>query len=759
MGKDPRQGEDPKPGSTGTKVPRWLTGYWKAWLRLRDHVHALKPCRVAILLVLAGLAFLLLASQGEDVARALAERSTNDGLSSEAYFFFAATLAWSMSAWYWARTMLSLRLPGMGLVSRRSQGVRIWTPRLLGFFAALGVAAAFHKAEIGYDANEHPEVTKLLHFYGSWCAAGAFAFLIFVSVRRAFARALYRVLEFEPLNLPRAREEHHGTLRLRQLGRLTRWILFGTILAAAILFLLMVAAVQDVAPILGSAAIVLFAAAGWIAVGSALDYAGMRFHLPVFSALLVTAVVFSAWNDNHAVRTLADGQPEKRLGLRASLAEWMDRNKAAFAGGEAVPLFVVDAEGGGIRAAYWTVTVLGEIQNRHPSFANHVFSLSGVSGGSLGAAVFVALLNESRHSAESRGRAAPLDIKTTGQQILGEDFLSPAVAAILYPDLAQRFFPVAVPAFDRATTLEQSWERAWQKHVQGSRNRMSEPFDRLWQESSQWTPALLLNATWVETGKRIIASNMRVAAGVRREDFVDVEDANAFFAPRAIALSTAAHMSARFTYVSPAGTLQRHGKTYGRVVDGGYFENSGATTTLAILQTIEQLQLADKDPRWKQVVPYVIHISNDPVDPNHTDDSLGAAPDNPYIRPSDFLNEVLSPLNALLSTRSARGYYARESAAWAVSHDHYLHFGLCRSSTNVPLGWVLSRITRQRMDDQLANGKPCGNDVNNPVFNNPQKLARIAELFPAPAPGKVIELPVVDRTPGKSTPSVRTSTR
>ena len=59
-----------------------VTRWWEAWLRLRERVHALKPCRVAILLVLAGLAFLLLASQGEDVARALAERGAHIGLGA-----------------------------------------------------------------------------------------------------------------------------------------------------------------------------------------------------------------------------------------------------------------------------------------------------------------------------------------------------------------------------------------------------------------------------------------------------------------------------------------------------------------------------------------------------------------------------------------------------------------------------------------------------------------------------------------------------
>ena len=166
------------------------------------------------------------------------------------------------------------------------------------------------------------------------------------------------------------------------------------------------------------------------------------------------------------------------------------------------------------------------------------------------------------------------------------------------------------------------------------------------------------------------------------------------------------------------------------MVDGGYFENSGATTTLAILQTIDQL--AETDPSWNQVERYVIHISNEPIDPRFANDSLARAPDNPNIRPQDLLTEALSPLSALLTTRSARGYYARESAAWAVTHPHYLHFGLCRRSANVPLGWVLSRSTRRHMDDQLVNGAPCGVDGTEAVFDNPAKLAQIDALFAAP---------------------------
>jgi len=712
-------GEDPKPETFNVKVLHRLAPLWHAWLGLRDRAVALQPCRVPILMVVAGLAFLLLAAQGEDVARALAERRSNDPYSWQTFWFFTASLAWSLSAWYWARTMLFLKLPGVPEQQAGLDRLRTWTPRLLGFFATLGVAAAFYKASLGYEPGEHEDVKDLLEFYAFWCAAGAVAFLVVASTRRKIARAVYSKVKLRVLNLPKLDEQTYGALDFKDLGRATRTLLFVAMFAAIGMFALMAFGTQRAAPAMGSAAIVLFAAGIWIAAASTLDFIGMRLRFPVFSALLILAVVFSFWNDNHAVRTLAEAQPEKRANVRTSLRAWIARHDAAIKRGERVPFYVVNAEGGGIRAAYWTVTVLGEIQNRHPHFTEHVFSLSGVSGGSLGAAVFLALV------AESREARYPFDFKKKAQAILSEDFLSPVVASLLFPDLAQRFLPVPVPAFDRAVTLERAWEQAWQTHV-GGRNRMAEPFDRLWTDSKQWTPALLLNATWVETGKRIITSNMRVAAGRRREDFVDVEDAHAFFAPRSVSLSTAAHMSARFTYVSPAGTLVKDGKTHGRVVDGGYFENSGATATLAILQLIKELR-DNGDKRWDRVDPYVIHISNDPVEAKYANDSLRTAPGNPNIKPREFLNEALSPLWSLLHTRDARGYYARESVAWQVGHSYYLHFGLCRRSVNVPLGWVLSQSTRARMEAQLINPdlRCVDKEDSRPVFDNPENLAKI----------------------------------
>lgn len=68
--------------------------------------------------------------------------------------------------------------------------------------------------------------------------------------------------------------------------------------------------------------------------------------------------------------------------------------------GRKYPIFVVSAQGGGIVAAYHSAGFLGLVQDLCPSFASHVFAISSVSGGSLGAAAFAATTNRIRGEKE-----------------------------------------------------------------------------------------------------------------------------------------------------------------------------------------------------------------------------------------------------------------------------------------------------------------------------------------------------------------------
>ena len=65
-----------------------------------------------------------------------------------------------------------------------------------------------------------------------------------------------------------------------------------------------------------------------------------------------------------------------------------------------------------------------------------------------------------------------------------------------------------------------------------------------------WRPILLLNATHEESGNRIITGHVLIERNV----FIDSLDALHELG-KDVRASTAAHNSARFTYVSPAGDL------------------------------------------------------------------------------------------------------------------------------------------------------------------------------------------------------------
>jgi len=698
-------------------VLTWLRARWRTLL---DWTSVVRPARLPLLMVGAVLVFLVVSEQGQDVVRALAEREMGWRDDWQRVLFFAAVLAWAIYAWYWARVMLRLAFPGVPGNEARFHALRTWMPRLLGTLATLGVAGALALAARGYADDGNGAVRELLLRYAFWCFLGAIAFFATVTYRRRVTsyvlgllggRAPARVQgAVDMLRVSATDEVEYGTRGLRELGGATLLMLAATLLGAVLLLVLFVFALQASAPAFGTAAILILAATGWIAAGSALDVFGLRQRVPVFTALFVLAILVSPLNDNHAVRTL-ERAPAPPAELRALLRDWMAAQPPTAA---AYPIYLVNAEGGGIRAAWWTASVLGELQGAMPQFGTRLFSLSGVSGGSLGSAVFAALLAEQR-------AGNYVIAKQKAQAILGEDFLAPVAAAMLYPDLVQRLLPFAVPHFDRALALEEAWERAWRAHVAAS-DRLAEPMAHL-RAGPGWAPVLFLNATWVETGKRIIASQ----AAISPVDFVDTEDAQAFFAPRALRLSTAAHMSARFTYVSPAGTLTRDGEKHGRVVDGGYFENSGATTTLEIALAISAMAGDEaEDARWRRVVPTVIHISNEPRSPRDAEETLANAAGHARIAPGSWMPEVLSPLKTLLSTREARGTFARETLRWHVGDANFFHFGLCRESANVPLGWVLSSSTRRNMNSQLA-GERCRSDDEPPrvIFDNRGNLERL----------------------------------
>lgn len=578
--------------------------------------------------------------------------------------------------------------------------------------------------------------------------------------------------------------------RLAALDPLWHWFVRGLLIFGAVIFFVFanlswVAVPQWIGPV----GIILLWGATSTAALFFLSYLGHATRIPFVSIIIVAVLVFAGFNinDNHGLRILGDvtdtppaDNPTEvaRTGRTFELAKWLatrpDRGNYAH-----YPVFLVATEGGGARAAYFTATVLAALQERCPAFAQHTIAISGVSGGSLGASVFAALAaDNSKRSDKPDCRlegASIAALRKSGQramvekarQTLSTDLLSPLLGAMLFPDTVQRALPFPVPSFDRARALEYAVEDAWQnastKWGGDSTRLMSNPEDLYRDDNS--VPNLILNTTETGTGKIV----PYLTAGIpdpRFRELAQIDDGNLdcgwpinptncvmpvqradrLWAGKSrgavIRLSTAAILSARFPYLTPAGSLM-HPETgayldphdNGHYVDGGYFENSGTFMLSTLLQSLvgeqmclskgESCKLVDTTGLDKatltaaqNAVFIVIIIRSEPCPRHATGTSCESTPVD-----SSTWSELLSPLRALLSTRDSRATYSSEALLSTAALIEQLSAGknsqpsdagddvscadvvctvtlrfLNRTNTDIPLTWVLSKAARRYMD-------------------------------------------------------------
>jgi predicted acylesterase/phospholipase RssA len=722
-----------------TSKPGWIR---KAGRFLLNAYHQLKPCGFGIAMAVLAFFVFVYSDQGAEVLRALGERRFGQQDLTGAtgvlrlMAFGTGALLWCLASWYTARVLLYVNLPTTQDLyveegDNWSAG-HLWlarnVPRILG---AAPLAIIGYSMLHAFDTYEvDPPILLLL--LGVCALAGSVAlWWAFYKRRQIMERNAKNVLQQQssempatPLNLeamafdqnllrsiPKQRCEQlraWPVMRITELKTAHRVLL---VAGTASLLLLLVFTLNPIhaAGAIGTGAVITLAGASWVLWGSALVYWGERNRIPVLTLLLLLAVVSSIWNDNHNIRVLNASGSSDRDSLETALSKWHDQISKKYSDRPEHPLFIVTAEGGGIRAAYWTSIVLGSLQDKDRSFADHVFAISGVSGGSVGAAVFSALLTDEN----ARGQ-----IVQRSEEMLGQDFLSSAIAAMLYPDFAQRFCPIPIQLLDRGQWMEKSWEQAWRetarKHGHDD-NRFAEGFRSLWKQGNPYVPVLFLNATSVERGNRVIGSNIQI----NPDEFLASDDLMNKIAPATdVPLSTAAHLSARFTYVSPAA---RFVSDNSHAVDGGYFENSGATTGVDILRKISLLQ-NDPDPNKQAIVagvaPKVIMISNSPVGTafwkQTCPDKNNKERKNPTIdrelnhhKPTSLLEDALAPVYALLNTRDARGVYAQRAIGYvnngfsADPKKQVYFFSLAQTTVPLPLGWMLSNRAAEAIQLEL----------------------------------------------------------
>ncbi|MBI1211821.1 MAG: hypothetical protein GC190_10195 [Alphaproteobacteria bacterium] len=546
--------------------------------------------------------------------------------------------------------------------------------------------------------------------------------------------------------------------------------------AIAIFFVFYDVSKVNYAQSIGPIAIVLLWAFAAIALFFPFAYMSHATKMPLLLIILVAAVSFAGFdiNDNHQLRGAGTAIPTVEEAIAASaqaaptyyretvdIGDWL-ASRRDWQQYEHYPIFLVATEGGGIRAAYFTASVLAAFQEKCPAFAQHVLAISSVSGGSVGAAVFAA--EAADQLSNVRGVGCNLGAIETGvlvdraRSVLATDLLSPLLGAALFPDALQRILPFPVERFDRARALEYALEDAWRRDTPPCRTcdpgRMSTKVAALYprEDVRRPVPHLFLNTTEAGTGLSKPFATWDIGELSLPDRRRSKRETNALPVPRLVPLqdriavdnvplSAAAFVSARFPYLTPAARVG----DAGHYVDGGYFENSGTWLVGGVAQNLIGQRLNYRNEKNKELeravrnsVIVAIVIRSAPCNP--------CGPQGTDVTGEDLdatFNEALSPVRALLNARDKRAEYSindlgamtsliqrltarrnrmergtepaaaleepEATAAERAPRASECANTICavtvtfhnKSTAEVPLSWVLSSRARQAMDQAV----------------------------------------------------------
>ena len=135
----------------------------------------------------------------------------------------------------------------------------------------------------------------------------------------------------------------------------------------------------------------------------------------------------------------------------------------------------------------------------------------------------------------------------------------------------------------------------------------------------------------------------------------------------------------------------------GHVVDGGYFENSGAQTADDVIDRLDRVR------GQRRFAIHLILIKFQQIEAEQC-----ATLPAPPVPPERFMNEALSPVRTLLDTRDARGTLAFAEVRQLQAVEAQYEFLLTQTDDGVvmPLGWLLAPRTRDAIDLQIGTAVP-----------------------------------------------------
>jgi len=314
------------------------------------------------------------------------------------------------------------------------------------------------------------------------------------------------------------------------------------------------------------------------------------------------------------------------------------------------PVILVSITGGGIRASAWSARVLRQLQLRsgdEEHFLSSVRLISSVSGGSVGAMYFAnAYTNSDRHvTRDPQGLLAETDpvlaraqsssLDEIAVELAYQDTLlglAPFLRGLDYRDGRVILRSGRFIFQDRGAALQDAIKRGPTDGPQ-----LANAMLRQWRDDAKQLkrPAVILNSTIVESGKRLIFATTDMPPAVTgRIQFA--QQYPLFDVP----VATAARLSATFPFVSPAArpVLESVTELSDHAVDGGYADNYGMASLVEWLDR----GLSDLKAAGRKLPPKIMILELR---------SSSATMEQTHDNEKGFLFQILHPLLTLANVR------------------------------------------------------------------------------------------------------------
>ncbi|QJD78189.1 patatin-like phospholipase family protein [Spirosoma rhododendri] len=659
----------------------------------RDYVVAFYQTQRNALVIIITLLIALYILTGTDQADDMIEAVISSGVGSLLFLFIlVGAFIWSWVVYGSTRLILHVSPVGLRLTPAMDTLLR-WLPRLGGMLPNLILAFAFWE-----PAEPQP--------YLLITASGILLYMFRLVEQRVPVFALPHHWTFRDRYTSMVQD--FRVLWRHPLGR--RIVATGFVLTAILLILFSLPVQWGIARYFRPTAVILFGISFFTFWGSLLVYFNDYRYRPLLLVVGIYFVAVSAFNDNTAVReaTGPNVPPiDQRPTVEAHFLRWVEARHTA--PGDTIPLILVAAEGGGIRALNWTAETLIRLDSIIPGFSRHVYALSGVSGGGVGTAFYTAFLRDVPE-------AQRIDRFAQFRRVIRDDYLSAVSSALLFPESLQRLSFVPFPSLERGKWLEDSWADSYRRNL--GLHTLDSAVTSLYQRPGGYDynlPSLLLNGTLAESGQKVITSNLKLDSRYFR-DVVSTVDLLSHDVP----LKTAASLCSRFPVVTN-GALVRNGalkngdvQPYGgHVVDGGYFDNSGVETCFQLLNNlVPSIRRLDSTGQ-ATVVPYILFIQNS--------NTLGRV-----TRAKSIMQIVRIPLLGFFNAWD-NGSVTRDNMfnsfvdRFANPRTNYLTLRLAYND-RYPLGWYLSERVANRLSEQARDSI----SLKNPALRQLQSAFRRA---------------------------------